>query len=132
MCFMPLLVLNCILYINDLTTRDKPWLEHTFDPQQIRGLTVFDPGTFWPEPKIFFWPNGKKVETLGFLGEIFKIQTSTKDGWPDPRNKNLTRSDPTRVKITTSSYQQRFHDLGIYYNYSQSRIFSSNYLSLLG
>jgi len=51
--------------------------EHTFDQQQIRGRPVFDPGTFWHNLK------GKKLENLGFLGEIFQTQTQTKDGWSD-------------------------------------------------
>jgi len=54
---------------------DQTQPEHTFDPQNIRGQPIFDPGTFWPNLKRFFWPEGKKLEILGFLGEVFQTQT---------------------------------------------------------
>jgi len=41
-------------------------------------------------PQDFFWPRGKKLKNLGFLGEIF--QTQTKDGSPNPGQKFLTRT----------------------------------------
>jgi len=56
--------------------------KHTFDPQLTRGWPIFDQGTFWPDPKGKNW---------NILWEIFKTQTQTKDGWPDPSNKKSTR-----------------------------------------
>jgi len=35
---------------------------------------------------------------MWFLGEIFQIQTQTKDDWPNQNNKKLIRPNPTRVK----------------------------------
>jgi len=48
------------------------------------------PTRLWPRyfptrPKaIFFYPKGKKLKNLTFLGEIFKIQIQTIKVWPDP------------------------------------------------
>jgi len=42
--------------------------EYTFDLQKKR----YDLGTFWPDPKKFFWSEEKN---LGVLGEIFKTLT---------------------------------------------------------
>jgi len=54
------------------------------------------PGYFLTQPKeIFFDPKGKKLKNLTFLGEIFKIQTQTINGWP-----NLTRSTKNWPKPT--------------------------------
>jgi len=50
-----------------------------FWPAVIKRLTrvLFEPN--WRD---FLWLEGKKFENLGFLGEIFKTQAQTKDGWP--------------------------------------------------
>jgi len=47
---------------------------------------------------IFFYPKGKLLKNLIFLGEIFQIHTQTKDGWPDPTRATIIWPDPTRVK----------------------------------
>jgi len=42
---------------------------------------------------LFFWPEGQKFEKIGILGEIFQIQTQTKDAdptQPDPGQNILT------------------------------------------
>jgi len=62
-----------------------------FWPAVNKRPTGFDPGTFRPEA-IFFDPKGKKLKNLTFLGDIFKIQTKTKNVWPDPGQKFLTQT----------------------------------------
>jgi len=49
-------------------------------------------GYFLTQPKeVFFWPVGKKLKNLRFLGEIFQIQTQIINGWPDLGQKFLIR-----------------------------------------
>jgi len=58
---------------------------------------IFDPGTYWPNPKRFFWPKRKKNEKFGIFRGNFPN--------PDPNQRCLTlpypsnkKIDPTRVK----------------------------------
>jgi len=73
------------------------------------------PGYFLTRPEeIFFAPKGKKLKNLTFLGEIFKIQTQTINGWPDPtRVKNFWPGPITNFYqdwswSLSSSYFSRF------------------------
>jgi len=56
------------------------------------------PTRLWPNPK------GKKLKNFGFLGEIFKIQTQTKDGWPDSTTKNW--NDPGQKNFARTHHYQ--------------------------
>jgi len=46
----------------------------------------------------FFYPKGRKLKNLTFLGDIFEIQTHTTNGWPDPTRATKIWPDLTRVK----------------------------------
>jgi len=73
-----------------------PDLTQTFFwPAVNKRPTCLWPRYFLIRPKDNFWRKKKKNEKFEFLGEIFKTQTQTKDGWPDLSSKKI---DPTRVK----------------------------------
>jgi len=65
-----------------------------FLPAVNKGQPAFDPGTFWPDPKRFFLTWGERNWKI-WLGETFRTQAKTKDGWgaemgPDPTGPKLT------------------------------------------
>jgi len=64
-----------------------------FWPAENEMPTCLRPRNFKNQPEdIFFGTEGKKIEKFDvLLGEIFQIQTQTKDGWPGLNKKNLTR-----------------------------------------
>jgi len=48
----------------------------------------------WPDPKIFFWPEGEKIENWTFLGEIFHEWLTR----PNPTRATKNWPDMTRIK----------------------------------
>jgi len=76
--------------------RDEPWPNPTWAycwPAVNKRPTWLWPAHFLTRPdEIFFDPN------LRFLGEIFKTQTQTKDGWSNPARATKLWPYPTRVK----------------------------------
>jgi len=73
-------------------------VEHTFDLQLIRGQPTFDPGTFWPNLKRFFWPELEKIEKYGIFWGNF----------PNPNQRWLTQPDPTQATKNWSNPGQNF------------------------
>jgi len=53
--------------------------EHTFDPDSLEAIPSLTRVLFDPARGVFFYSKGKKLKNWGFLGEIFQIQTQTKD-----------------------------------------------------
>jgi len=84
-----------------LACRDGPWPDPTwayFWPAVNKRQTHLWPGYFLTQPEeIFFDLKGKKLKNLIFWGEIFQIQTQTKNGWPDTTQSTKNWPDPTRV-----------------------------------
>jgi len=63
-----------------------------FWPAVYKRLTRLDPGTFWPDPKIFFFLTGKKLNF--FIFRINFPNLNPNQRWlnrPSPCNKNLTQ-----------------------------------------
>jgi len=79
-------------YLNkEYFSREGPWPNQTkayFWPAVNKRLACLWPGTFWPDPKRFFFIWRGKIKKIHILGEIF--QTQTKNGWPgSTRVKNI-------------------------------------------
>jgi len=80
-------------------TRAYFWLAVNKGPTRLR------PGYFLTQPEaIFFDPKQKKLKNTAFLGEIFKIQPQTINGWPDPCHKKLTRPDQGQKILTRTHH----------------------------
>jgi len=54
---------------------------------------------FDPIQRDFLTPKSKKLKKLMFLGEIFQIQATTINDWPD-----LTQLDPSHKKLTQTHH----------------------------
>jgi len=68
-----------------------------FWPVVNKRPTCLWPRYFPTRPKaIFFYPKGKKLKNLTFLGEIFQILTQTINGWSDPTRPEPQKIDPTQ------------------------------------
>jgi len=81
----------CIVEMGPDPTRAYFWTAINKRP------TCLWPGYFPTQPEeIFFDPKGKN---LTFLGEIFRIQTQTINGWPNPSHIKLTRPYPESKKF---------------------------------
>jgi len=57
-----------------------------------RAKPSFDRSIFWPDPKIFFWPDLIKKEKFGFFGENFSILGLIRKRLTYPNLKQPTKS----------------------------------------
>jgi len=102
---------NCVINVFQkklFCTRDGPWPDPTrayILPAENKRQTRLWYGYFLIRPgDNFFDPKGKKLKKCGFLGEIFRTQTHTKDGWPDSSQKILIRTHHCFVLFIFSTY----------------------------
>jgi len=88
--------------------RNRPWPDPTrayLWPAVNKRPTRLRPGYFPNRPEdIFFYPKGKNLKNLTFLGEISQIQTQNINDWPDPSHKKLTRIPITSPTLIHCEY----------------------------